>query len=125
MQQCSRHDYDFHRTPATRWRQSSLPRQARWLATGITWHGAAHPNDAHPAQLLPRPPQSHVVRAAQPDNATPGPWAPLPPRPAATAAPSPFVQDGGAGGAASSAAAAAAAAVRGPRAARPPAAPAP
>lgn len=62
---------------------------------------------------------------AQPDNATPGPWALLPPRPAATAAPSPFVQDGGAGGAASSAAAAAAAAVRGLRAARPPAAPAP
>lgn len=60
----------------------------------------------------------HVVRPAQLDNAAPSPSAPLPPRPAAAAAPSPFVQDGGAGGAASWAAAAAA--LRDPRAARPP-----
>lgn len=65
---------------------------------------------------------SHVVRPAQLDNAAPGPSAPLPPRPAAAAAPSPFVQDGGAGGAASWAAAAAA--LRDPRAGRPPARPA-
>lgn len=61
----------------------------------------------------------HVVRPAQLDNAAPSPSAPLPPRPAAAAAPSPFVQDGGAGGAASWAAAAAAA-LRDLRAARPP-----
>lgn len=84
----------------------------------VTWHWATLRDEAGPARVSPRPPQGHVARPAQLDNAMPGPSAPLPPRPAATAVPSPFVQDGGAGGAASSAAAAAA--VRNLRAARPP-----
>lgn len=73
-------------------------RSSRPAHHGVTWHGR----------------RSLITRRPGPGRSS---------RPAA--APSPFVQDGGAGGAASSAAAAAAAAVRGLRAARPPAAPAP
>lgn len=106
---------------ATRRRQSSQDRPLPLVAKMS--RGAGPRSSVIGGERNSRPAhRGHVSRPAQLDNAAPGPSAPLPPRPAAAAAPSPFVQDGGAGGAASWAAAAAA--LRDPRAARPPAEPA-